>query len=102
MPLSISLTIWIRLLCFSKSENLVLIKVSTILTASSNDVFSPKATQFVSLSSLVYKASSLFDTLAQYTPLILLQAILMPIPLPQIAMPNETEPSLINLPSLYA
>ena len=90
MPSSISFTLFILLLCFSKLEYSVLINVSTILNAVSRSVFSPNATQLVLLSSLVYFASSQFDTFAQYTPLILFKAILIPIPLPHIATPKST------------
>ena len=73
--------------CFSKLVNGVLTNIFTISTASSLSIFSPKATILESLSSLVYFASSELDTLAQRIPFTLLQAILIPIPLPQIATP---------------
>ena len=52
--------------------------------------FSLNATILASLSILVISASSAFDTLAHLTPNTLLQAILIPIPEPHIATPNET------------
>ena len=45
---------------------------------------------FESLSFLVYIASSGVDTLAQRIPFTLLQAIDIPIPDPQIAIPKST------------
>ena len=52
-------------------------------------VFSPKAIIFASLSFLVASASSILSTFAQRIPFTLLQAILIPIPVPQIAIPKS-------------
>ena len=70
--------------------------------ASSNDVFSPNATMFESLSILVTSASSLVETFAQRIPFTLLQAILIPIPEPQIATPKSTFLLTTFSPSLKA
>ena len=61
-----------------------------------------RAIMLASLSCLVYFASFGLLTLAHLTPFTLLQAILIPIPLPQIAMPFSTFLSLTPSPNLKA
>ena len=83
-------------------EHGVLINVFTISYAFSKVIFSPKATMLESLSVLVAIASSLESTFAQRIPFTLLQAILIPIPDPQMATPKSTSFSMTPCPKRKA
>ena len=66
--------------------------VVMISSASSSGTSADKAMILASLSFLVYFASCLFDTLAHLIPFTLLQAMDIPIPEPQIAIPKSVFP----------
>ena len=75
------------LIYLSIFENGVVKKVSTISNALDNSVFPLIAITLASLSLRVSLASSTLSTFAHLIPFTLLQAIEIPIPVPQIKIP---------------
>ena len=80
-----------RLLCLSPLEKGVVKKVSTMSLASSVEtILAPKQMILASLCSLVSLAEVASEQQQALMPLCLLQAMEMPTPVPQMAMPRST------------
>ena len=85
---SISFILLFLVLYLSMFENGVSIKFFITSFINSLSISSDIAIEFALLCDLHSAASLFVDTLAQYIPFILFRAILIPIPVPQIAIPN--------------